>query len=307
MPSRAQDFDPRQYMKRDTYELFRYKGAYPREVALHHHDFYEVYFFLSGNVRYNIESRSYLLAPGDVLLISPYELHQPVFSGESRVYERYVLWINKGYLESLSTPGQNLAACFDTAAPGHSSLLRPEETARQWLRYQLDQLMEESDCQDFGSDYMALSYLVQALVLLNRQALRPGRESEPRPSPDALVYRVLGYINEHYSEELSLDDLAGRFFLSKYHLEREFQRLVGVPVHRYIVQKRLAMARRMMEEGRSAKEVYSLCGFGDYSNFYRAFRGEYQISPREFTARLKQAQPPQDDLGRRIRQRVTKA
>ena len=91
MATRHQKFDTRQTMHGTTFEIFRYKDAYLKEVALHHHDFYEVYFFLSGNVQYNIESRSYLLTPGDVLLISPMELHQPMFGSEHREYERIVL------------------------------------------------------------------------------------------------------------------------------------------------------------------------------------------------------------------------
>ena len=84
MASKTQRFDTRQHMRSSTYEVFRYKDAYLKEVALHHHDFYEIYFFLSGNVQYNIESRSYLLTPGDVLLINPMELHQPVFGKEGQ-------------------------------------------------------------------------------------------------------------------------------------------------------------------------------------------------------------------------------
>ena len=91
MAIKHQRFDTRQTMQGNTYEIFRYKDSYLKEVALHHHDFYEVYFFLSGNVQYNIESRSYLLTPGDVLLISPMELHQPMFGAEHREYERIVL------------------------------------------------------------------------------------------------------------------------------------------------------------------------------------------------------------------------
>ena len=57
--SRAQRFENRQHMKNNTFEVFRYKDDYPKEVTLHHHDFYEIYFFMSGNVQYNIESRSF--------------------------------------------------------------------------------------------------------------------------------------------------------------------------------------------------------------------------------------------------------
>jgi len=117
-----------------------------------------------------------------------------------------------------------------------------------------------------------------------------------------VVYSVLGYINEHYNEDLTLDFLANKFFISKYHLSREFGRLVGTSVHRYMVQKRLVMAKQMMSEGMASTEVYQHCGFGDYSNFYRAFKAEYQISPKEFAARLKETSVMQDERARRIRE-----
>lgn len=304
MASRVQRFDTRQYMRRSTYEIFRYKDAYLKEVALHHHDFYEVYFFLAGNVQYNIESHSYLLTPGDILLISPMELHQPVFHSGQRDYERIVLWINQRYLAELCPPDQDLTACFDTTAPGHTNLLRPGNALRQLLTYQLEQLMIESESGDTYSGLCALTYLVQVLVSLNRLAAQAAQSGEPRDVSDSTVYSVLAYINEHYSEDLSLDYLANRFFISKYHLSREFNRLVGTSVHRYLIQKRLAMAKQMMSGGMASSEVYQHCGFGDYSNFYRAFKAEYQITPKEFAARLKAPSAP--PLGRLLREPVEK-
>ena len=99
---------------------------------------------------------------------------------------------------------------------------------------------------------------------------------------------ILAYINDHYAEELTLDSLAGRFFISKYHLSREFGRIVGRSVHRYITQKRLVAAKQMLGEGRSSSMVCQHCGFGDYSNFYRAFKSEYGISPKEYVANLRE-------------------
>jgi len=305
MATRPQRFDTRQIMHSKTFEIFRYKDAYLKEVALHHHDFYEVYFFLSGNVQYNIESRSYLLTPGDVLLISPMELHQPMFGSEQREYERIVLWIDKQFLEGFSLPGQSFTACFDPGNPNHSNLLRPEGIQRQFLMFLLEQLISESTSQEPYQEITALSYLAQVLVLLNRLALQQRRE-DTVTAPDSTVYSVLGYINDHYSENLTLDDLANKFFISKYHLSREFQRLVGTSVHRYIVQKRLVMAKQMLGEGIPSSEVYQHCGFGDYSNFYRAFRAEYQISPKEYVLRLKESAYREDPLPRHLRERQEK-
>ena len=306
MASRTQRFNTRQHMQRNTYEIFRYKDPYMKEVALHLHDFYEIYFFLDGNVQYNVESRSYQLKAGDVLLINPLELHQPIFGKEQRGYERIVLWINKSFLESLSPPENDLTACFDTTAPGHTNLLRPESAMRQVLIYELEQLMLETESQEYCSEYFGVSYLVQILIQLNRQAKQQNKEAEAKVASDSVVYMVLNYINTHYSEDLTLDFLANQFFISKYHLSREFGRLVGTSVHRYIVQKRLIMAKQMMQEGKPSSEVYQHCGFGDYSNFYRAFKAEYQITPREFAAQLKQKEPISEEFGRRLREGMEK-
>ena len=305
MATRHQKFDPRQTMRGSTFEIFRYKDAYLKEVALHHHDFYEVYFFLSGNVHYNIESRSYLLTPGDVLLISPMELHQPMFGAEHREYERIVLWIDKQFLEEFSLPGLHMAACFDTTVPGHTNLLRPEGVARQYLTFLLENLMAEVASEDLYSEMAALSLLAQVLVSLNRLAKQSAGE-EHNSGQDATVYSVLSYINEHYNENLTLDDLANKFLISKYHLAREFQRLVGTSVHRYIVQKRLVMAKQMLSEGKPSSEVYQQCGFGDYSNFYRAFKAEYQISPKDYVLRLRENAYREDPVPRRFRERQEK-
>lgn len=303
MHTKPQHFDTRQYMRRSSFEIFRYKDAYLREVALHHHDFYEVYFFLSGNVQYNIESRSYLLTPGDILLISPMELHQPVFHDDQKDYERIVLWINQRFLSELSPPDQDLTACFDSTLPGHTNLLRPTNAQRQLLSFQLERLTQETQSQDNYSALTALTYLAQILISLNRLAISASQSNDNRSVPDSVVYGVLAYINEHYSEDLTLDHLANRFFISKYHLSREFGRIVGTSVHRYLIQKRLAMAKQMMSSGMSSSEVYQQCGFGDYSNFYRAFKAEYQITPKEFAARLKN--PPAAPLGHLLRDQAT--
>ena len=73
--------------------------------------------------------------------------------------------------------------------------------------------------------------------------------------------------------------------ISKYHLSHEFHRLVGTSVYRYIIQKRLVIAKQMLANGVAPTDVYGHCGFGDYANFYRAFKAEYHISPKQFLGR----------------------
>lgn len=294
MPSKTQVFTDRQQMRHPVFEIFRYKDANPRDVALHHHDFYEIYFFISGSVLYNIESRSYLLTPGDILLIRPMQLHQPVFDGKSGSYERIVLWLNAAFLEQFGINGENLSACFHSAVPGYAGLLRPDEHVRQKLQYFLELLVQEQSSGEYGQEISCLSYLALILSQLCRLSSQVPPEVEASDA-SRVVYDVLEYINEHYHEDLSLDTLSNRFFISKYHLSREFTRVTGSSVHRYVTQRRLITAKQKMSEGISTTAVCQQCGFGDYSSFYRAFKSAYQVSPREFALRLKKQTADDED------------
>ena len=82
MRERNQRFDPRQTMQTDTFEVFHYKDPSPSAVEVHHHDFYEVYLLLAGQVSYWVDGRILPMEPGDVLLINPLELHRPMIGPE---------------------------------------------------------------------------------------------------------------------------------------------------------------------------------------------------------------------------------
>lgn len=282
MTDRIHPFSERQKMNAAQYEVHHYRDSYLREVALHHHDFYEIYFFLSGNVRYIIESQNYQLQPWDILLISPMELHQPMIFQEKEPYERVVIWLSKEYMESLCTPQTDLSRCFDVGSPGHTNLLRPDPQSLQYLEPKLHELLEESGSKDYGGDVLASHIIPILLTFLNRLAKRQSRSYELEDRSSRMIGSVLRYINDHYRDNITLEMLATHFFVSKFHLSREFRRLVGTSVYRYIIQKRLVIAKQMMLAGHSPTSLYDKCGFSDYSNFYRAFKAEYGIPPKEF-------------------------
>ena len=127
----------RQHMTTGSYELHRKRDTYYNEALMHHHDFYEVNLFLEGEVDYSIENRVYHAAPGDILLISPNELHQPVFVNRQPRFERMILWIDRAYLGQTTSFGHALSRCFDRAAERGSNLLRPDEEMLRLMRMAL--------------------------------------------------------------------------------------------------------------------------------------------------------------------------
>ena len=283
MRERSQIFDPRQVMRYDTFEIFHYRDPRPGFVEVHHHDFYEVYFLLGGNVAYWVEGRVIRLIPGDLLFINPMELHRPVTDPAKPMCERFVLWVNKEFLEKLSTPQVNLAGCFDTSLPGHSHVIRPTSAERAVLSARMGELVRECYGKDFGSAVSAQGIFLQLMVQLNR--LARGNDGQPEDEQlSSLVQGAMRYIGENLSGELSLEEIAGSLFVSKYHLSHAFSREVGVSVYRYVMLRRLMLARQQLLAGESAGQVCRSCGFSDYTSFYRAFKSEYGISPREWVS-----------------------
>lgn len=269
-------------MIRPNFELQFKRDAYLQDVQLHHHDFYEVYFLLSGDVTYTIESRLYRVMPGEMLLINPRELHQVCIRPEMSAYERYTLWLDPQLLSRLSSPQSDLFRCFDSSRPNYGNLLKLTPEEQQLIQSLFETLWLEYDSAGYGSDLLRESVLIQLLVAVNRIAKRDGGQHEESSRSSRIVTAAVEYINQHYDAPLSLDLLAEQCFVSKYHLSHEFNRQVGTSVHRYILKKRLLNARQLLAEGEPPSRVHSLCGFGDYAGFYRAFRAEYGVTPREY-------------------------
>ncbi len=288
MARQPKNFDPRQEMQNRDFELQYKRDTYLKDVELHHHDFYEIYFLLSGDVTYLIESKIVHVMPGDLLLIPPGELHQVIIRPEMSVYERYVLWVSPQYIQKLSSQISDLGIGLNVS--GHSgNQLRLEPEDRSRVRDMLDLLAREGDSEAFGADLMRCGLLTQLLVTISRLVSQNGTRMYEDTRTNRAVMQVMDYVNIHYAEPLSLDMLAEQFFVSKYHLSHEFNRQVGTSLYHYIQKKRLLIARQLLAQGKKPSAVHSACGFSDYTGFYRAFKSEYGISPREFALASRQA------------------
>ena len=202
-------------------------------------------------------------------------------------YERYVLWVDPMLLHRISTPLSDLSMNLTPDSPRQGNLLRLKPEDASYVQKIFEQLWLESENEGYGSDLLRQSLLIQLLVSINRLAAHPRAYMEEEAHSSRAVSSVIDYVNLHYSEPLSLDILADLVYVSKYHLSHEFNRQVGTSVYRYIQKKRLLIARQLLAQGVRPNDVYGKCGFSDYAGFYRAFRSEYAISPREYVQSLR--------------------
>ena len=281
MAGKLSNFDPRQEMLASDFEIQHKQDTYLKDVELHHHDFYEIYYLVSGDVTYVIEGKLCRVLPGDLLLISPQELHQVSITPGMEPYERYVLWIARAAVRRLSSEGSDLERHLDPMRQGYTNLLRLTREQRLRIRNLMEELFQESEG-GFGVDLQRNALVTSLLVQINRMADQHSREPEVFVHSSRLVSDLVEYVNLHYRERLTLEGLAERFYVSKYHLSHEFQKHMGTGVYKYIQKKRLQIARQLLAGGEHPSTVSGLCGFADYAGFYRAFVGEYGVAPREY-------------------------
>ena len=96
---------------------------------------------------------------------------------------------------------------------------------------------------------------------------------------------MVAYINEHLTESLTLDELAAKFYVSKYYLLHAFKEYANLSVHQYIISKRIIHAQILLQDGVSPGEAARDSGFNDYAGFYRAFVKQTGMTPQQYNRR----------------------
>ncbi|HCW52487.1 MAG TPA: AraC family transcriptional regulator, partial [Clostridium sp.] len=270
-------------MNTSDFEFFHYSNDYPINVEYHNHDFYEILFFISGKVKYIIEGKTYTLKPNDIVITNNKELHKPIIDNSTK-YERYVLWINPNYLKSINSDKTNLALCFNDLTKSKHNLIRTDVTLFQIINSIYKKLEISYADLNYGDDLLKKIYLTELLIYLNKAYFHTLSKNniENDIKYNSKINNVVNYINENLCEDLSLDTLANKFYISKYHLSRQFKQFVGFSIHQYIIKKRLIIARITLTSGNSIEEAFIASGFNSYANFLKSFKEEFGLSPKKF-------------------------
>ena len=259
---------------RENYHYFHLRDTAGQERDFHFHEFDKIVLLLSGRVEYAVESVSYELHPWSVLLVKHHTIHRAEID-KTLPYERVIIYLDGKYFDR-TMPQAHLMDCFEAADKSGRHLLRPDESQLKALKAAIKAYEQAAEDDSFGAQALRDTIIMQLLIQIGRMS---ASDPETGDRYDPKIQQTLSYINENLSAELTVDALAERVFLSKYHFMRLFKAQTGSTVHAYIRQKRLLCAARMIREGADAYRAAADSGFGDYSAFHRAFRESFGTSP----------------------------
>ena len=269
------DYEKRGYLL-ENFRLFHLRTEQETKINYHYHEFCKLVMLVSGKGFYTVEGQRYLLQPGDTVIVGSRSVHCPEIESGC-VYERIIIYISPEYLQLQSTPDCDLLELF-SGARGH--ILRPGESGSRKLFAMAGELEKELSGGGYGREVLSAAALLRLLVQMAKYQRREDTRSPQPVNPEnPRVQAMMRYMDENLAEDLDMDALADTFYVSKYHMMRQFRQETGLTVYEYLTQRRLLHARDLIEKGSRATEACYRSGFRSYSSFTRAYAKIFGTTP----------------------------
>ncbi len=279
-------YDDRQYMESLDFELYYYHDTKPvTRTGLHTHKYYEFYFFLEGHAEAQVQQEHYMLSYGDILIVPPGITHGIFVHDFDIPYRRFDLWVSKQTFSEMLKQGSDYGYAVNMALQEARHVIHTDRITFNSILSKLFYIIEENKSARFGRECQLRLSVSELVLTVNRLAFE--QFNDRRITQDVLYQNICDYIEHNIDEDLSLDNIANHFFLSKFYISHVFKDNIGISLHKYIAKKRLQLCRDAILSGESMSEACNNYGFDDYSNFYRAFKKEFGISPRELAKSAK--------------------
>ena len=247
-------------------------SLHPTDDA-HIHDYCEIYFNVSGNVSFAVENKVYPVNTGDIIISKPNEIHYCIYHSD-QLHTCYCFWVKA------SAEYSYLLSPFLQRAAGEKNRITLSHNDKEKLRTLFDNMLACQDKKPMSAENLSAVAEVLALIEKNKD------RTEPSAGLPARLEEILKYTDENFKSDCTVSMLCEKFFISRSSLYREFKEWLDITPSKYIENRRLSSAKKLLEQGESVQATAEKSGFPDYSHFISLFKRRFGITPKKFQSKF---------------------
>lgn len=267
-------------------QMVRY-GKFDMRVK-HFHNQYEIFYIIEGERIFFFNSRKYVARAGDLILINSNMIHMTKsVAGSNEGHNRIILYITREKMESYDAlyPALQLVRFFDNYYGVYHLDREQQALILNLFRGLRHSLNSREHNYRIGIDLDILSYFFKLMAFVRHQQHESPYDLDNVKYQAA--YKIADYLSAHCEETISLDTLAGQFFLSKSYICRIFKEATGYTISEYTNIYRIRKAKRYLEEtDLSISEISHLLGYESLTYFERMFKTYMTLSPLKYRKTL---------------------
>lgn len=258
------------------------------QMNFHSHHGYELFFLHEGSGNYVNDGYVYPFQGNDLIIIEPHQIHKasPVFG---KRFTRTVI----NFLPEFLTPDSKklVADLFGKECKPERRQINLCEEKHAHVYVLLKQMHSEFTSRHTSFDQILSILLSRLLQEIHRlYFVDPPSGESPSDRTNSIVNQVIHYLTRHYSDDIPLEELAKRFYISPYHLCRIFKKKTGETISRFILYTRIHQAKQeLVFSDSSILEIATRVGFNSYSYFGLVFKQHEGMTPKEYRKKFKQS------------------
>ena len=266
-------------MAENLISLVQYKVK-SDNLSLHFHEEYEILFITDGMIEITVNNKAIIAQKGDVIFLNTYETHYTKVL--KTPYKRYVLMLAPAVLEKNITD-LNLLSVFKKRTSDFQFCLRfnDQNIIKTFVELIIKEIQNKQDEYSEKIQVTLIEYLL--IIALRKQNNDMTYSSEDDINVVRLIFKVQSFLDEHYSENLRINEISQKFHISVPYFSSCFKHYIGKSPKKYLMQLRLnAASHKLTHTSETIIDIAYSVGFADVNNFIIRFKETFKVTPSQF-------------------------
>lgn len=255
-----------------------------RPGTWHWHSYFEITCVLEGKGNYFVNGQEYTMEENDIIIFNNVEPHGwKLIGGNMRLL--VMIFSPEFVAEKISVFDTEYLKPFVERGSNFKNRVGREESVNAEIRTSIQEIYQEWNERREGYPLMIKANVLRILTMLIRtyqDKTKSGEMLREKKNAMKRLEQAFSYIDEHYCEKITLDEVAASVYMSSNYFSSYFRKVTNISFSDYVTRMRLNHARELLREGRgSVTEIAMECGFNNISNFYRLYKKHIGKLPKD--------------------------